>query len=85
VNELNEELMAMKEAYEELDAEKQLVTSELERRSIETSQNQTKPTIGMFLLFCITHCEIRLLVFQREYHRIHTNNRLKEYVLTYLL
>jgi chromosome segregation ATPase len=42
VNELNQELLAMKEAYEQLDAEKQ---------PVETDLNQAKQMIGMFVSF----------------------------------
>jgi len=51
VNELNQELMAMKEAYEELDREKQVLSNELEKRSFEIDQSETKQTIGILLLF----------------------------------
>ncbi len=52
VNELNQELLAMKEAYEELDREKQVLSNELEKRSFEIDQSETKQTIGILLLFC---------------------------------
>ena len=51
VNELNEELLAMKEAYDQLDAEKQLLTNELEKRSIESGRDQVRPSIGMFCCY----------------------------------
>ncbi len=36
VNELNQELLAMKEAYDQLDAEKQILMDELEKRPINS-------------------------------------------------
>ncbi len=36
VNELNQELLAMKEAYDELDAQKQVLMNELEKRPINS-------------------------------------------------
>ena len=51
VNELNQELLVMKEAYEQLDAEKQLLSNELDRRPLENGQSQGKQTIGILLLF----------------------------------
>ncbi len=53
VNELNQELLAMKEAYEQLDAEKQGLISELEKRSIGVDQEPVRQTIGMFSSFYI--------------------------------
>ncbi len=53
VNELNQELLAMKEAYEQLDAEKQGLTSELEKRSVAVDQEQARQTISTFLV-CYT-------------------------------
>ena len=46
VNELNQELLAMKEQYEQLDAEKQLLNNQLENRSVIINQEQDAPTIG---------------------------------------
>jgi len=50
VNELNQELLAMKEAYEQLDAEKQVWLSELEKRSVEVDGEEAKQVIGTFLI-----------------------------------
>ncbi len=51
VNELNQELLAMKEAYEQLDTENQGLISELEKRPIELDQEQPRQTFGMFSSF----------------------------------
>jgi hypothetical protein len=50
VNELNQELLAMKEAYNELDTEKQVLTNELEKQSAEMRAAQARQTFGMFLI-----------------------------------
>ena len=50
VNELNQELLALKEAYEQLDTEKQDLISELEQRSVQVDQ-KSKETIRMFFSF----------------------------------
>lgn len=55
VNELEQELLAMKEAYEQLDSEKQVLSSELEKRPVEIDRDQAKPSIGMFLVFCFLY------------------------------
>ena len=47
VNELNQELLAMKEAYDQLDTEKQALVDELEKRSVEIDQNEVKRITGM--------------------------------------
>jgi len=51
VNELNQELLAMKEAYEQLDTEKQGLINELEKRPVELDQEQPRQTFGMFSFF----------------------------------
>jgi hypothetical protein len=61
VNEVNQELLAMKEAYEQLDREKQVLANELEKRSFERDQNETKQTIGILLLFCLENEDIHFL------------------------
>jgi chromosome segregation ATPase len=50
VNELNQELLAMKEAYNELDTEKQVLANELEKQSAEMRAAQARQTFGMFLI-----------------------------------
>ncbi len=40
VNELNQELLAMKEAYEQADAEKQFLISELDKRPVDLDREQ---------------------------------------------
>ncbi len=52
VNELNQELLAMKEAYDQLDMEKQGLISELEKRPVEVDQDQVTRTTGMLSSFC---------------------------------
>jgi hypothetical protein len=37
----------LKEAYEQLDNEKQILASEIEKRSIETDQNEIKRITGI--------------------------------------
>ncbi len=51
VNELNQELLAMKEAYEQLDSEKQGLVNELEKRPLEVDRLQAEQTDGMVSLF----------------------------------
>jgi hypothetical protein len=53
INELDQELLAMKEAYEQLDAEKQVRLSELEKRPVEIDEEAAKQVIGMFPTFYI--------------------------------
>jgi hypothetical protein len=60
VNELNQELLAMKEAYDQLDNEKQFLVSELEKRSIEADRNELKPTTGML---CFSYIPLNCIVF----------------------
>jgi transketolase len=50
VNELTQELLAMKEAFNELDAEKQVLANELEKQSTELRAEQARQTFGMFLI-----------------------------------
>lgn len=47
VNELNQELEIMKKQCEEYDAQNQLLTNELEKRSAPTSERSFEPSIGM--------------------------------------
>lgn len=55
VNELNQELLTLKEAYEQLAAEKQDLVTELEKRSADTEQNQARETIGrVYMLLYMT-------------------------------
>jgi hypothetical protein len=55
INELNRELMAMKEAYDQLDDEKQQLADELQRR---TTELEGKRSIGML----VTRSAKRMLV-----------------------
>ncbi len=50
---MNQELLAMKEAYEQLDAEKQDLISELENRPVQVDQEPVRQIIGMFSSFFI--------------------------------
>jgi SMC interacting uncharacterized protein involved in chromosome segregation len=47
VNALNQELVAMKEAYDQVDREKQSLISELEKRPAGVDQDQVTRTAGM--------------------------------------
>jgi hypothetical protein len=80
VNELNQELLVMKEAYEQLDAEKQVLISQLEKQPVETDQEQARQTISMVLISRPSHKIIDFLLFQRKYHPIYSNNHLKKFV-----
>jgi len=80
VNELNQELLVMKEAYEQLDAEKQVLIGQLEKQPVETDQEQARQTISMVLISCPSHKIIDFLLFQRKYHPIYSNNHLKKFV-----
>jgi TolA-binding protein len=51
VNELNQQLFDMKGAYEQLDAEKQFLSIQLEKLSNQIGLNQVKQTTGRFLSF----------------------------------
>ena len=48
VNELNQELLVMKQAYDELDVENQRLTNELEKQPLQVDQQQVKQSVGMF-------------------------------------
>jgi len=41
----------MKEAYEQLDAEKQVLIGELEKRTVEIDKEPIRQTVGMFSSF----------------------------------
>jgi molecular chaperone GrpE (heat shock protein) len=49
VNELNQELLVIKEQCEQLDAEKEFLNRELEKRSADANQERVQQTIGKFL------------------------------------
>jgi hypothetical protein len=51
VNELNQELLAMKEAYDQLDTEKQDLITEFEKRLAQFDQDQETRTAGMLSSF----------------------------------
>ena len=51
VNELTQELLAMKEAYEQVDSEKQNLINELEKRPIAATQEQAEQPIGISIEF----------------------------------
>ncbi len=51
VNELNQKLLAMKEAYDQLDTEKQSLVNELEKRPAQVDQDQVTRTAGMLSSF----------------------------------
>jgi hypothetical protein len=51
VYDLNQKLLAMKEAYDQLDTEKQVLITELEKRPVEVAQAQVTRTTGMLCLF----------------------------------
>jgi len=53
VNELNQKLLAMKEAYEQVDSEKQVLIGELEKRPVKVEVEPITQTIGMFSSFYI--------------------------------
>jgi Fe2+ transport system protein B len=48
INELNQELLVMKQAYDEIDVENQRLTNELEKQPIQVDQQQVKQSVGMF-------------------------------------
>ena len=48
INELNQELLVMKQAYNELDVENQRLTNELEKQPLQVDQQQVKQSVGMF-------------------------------------
>jgi hypothetical protein len=62
VNELNQQLFGMKGAYEQLDVENQRLTNELEKLSVELNRDQSRQTIGMFILFYREYKEKKLAI-----------------------
>ncbi len=60
VKELNQELLALKEAFNQLDNEKQVLVSELEKRSIEGDAHKVKRTTGML---CFSYIKLKCIVF----------------------
>jgi hypothetical protein len=55
VEELNQKLLAMKEAYEQVDAEKQVLIGELEKRTVEINKEPIRQTVGMLSSFVAHH------------------------------
>ena len=57
VNELNQKLLTMKQAYDLIDNEKQVLVSELEQRAMDDDRNQIRRTTGMlgFFLALLNH------------------------------
>lgn len=53
IEELNQQLAEMKEAYNQLDTERENLLNELEKQSLVAEQNQTRPTAGIFLFHII--------------------------------
>jgi hypothetical protein len=51
INDLNQELLEIKEAYDQLDREKQDLITELENRPVQVDQNQVTRTAGTFFSF----------------------------------
>ena len=49
VNELNQELLVIKEQCEQLDAEKEFLNRELEKLSADVNQERVQQTIGKLL------------------------------------
>ena len=60
INELNQELLVMKQAYDELDVENQRFSSELEKKPAQVDQQQVKQSVGMFSI--LLH-NLRMLQF----------------------
>ena len=48
VDQLNQELVEMKDAYDQLETERQNLLDELQKQSIAVEQNQMRPITGMF-------------------------------------
>ena len=65
INELNQELLAMKEAYEELNAEKQLLNSQLEKQPAG-DQERVQQTIGQFTFLCFTRKRELYMFFRKS-------------------
>lgn len=69
IDQLSKELSNMKEQYEQLSADNQLLNSQLENRSLNIDHAQEEPVKGSFsILFCICHKIKSLNIF-----RIFTN------------
>lgn len=58
VNELNQKLLTMKQDYDLLDNEKQVLVSELEQRAMDDTRNQIKRTTGMHEIFSISELSV---------------------------
>ena len=55
IDELNQELLVMKKQCEDLDAEKQLLTDELQKRPVDIDRDHAEQTIRMILLLYNWH------------------------------
>ena len=55
LDELNHELSAIKEAYDQLDQQNQLLTDQLDQRSLLNQPQHSMQTFGMFSLPSISH------------------------------
>jgi hypothetical protein len=65
VNELNQKLLAMKEAYEQLDSEKQGLIDELEKRPVKVEEEPITQTIGNFSSFYLRVCDIVFCLLEK--------------------
>ena len=64
IDQLNQQLVEMKEAHNQLDTERQHLFNELQRRSAEAEQDQIRRTTGTFSSYTADQCLI--LVHFRE-------------------
>ena len=51
IDQLNQELLEMKEAYNQLDTERQNLLDELQKQSIAAEQDQMRRMTGIFLFY----------------------------------
>jgi len=66
VNELNQELLAIKEAYEQLDREKQGLIDELEKRPVEVDEEEAKQVISTTPFSYILVCDIIFCILEKD-------------------
>jgi hypothetical protein len=66
VNELNQELSVVKEAYDQLDADNQRLTNELENQFAVIDQKQLRQTIGMLIILFYMRLTHPILYFRKS-------------------
>ena len=75
IDKLNREVLEMKEAYNQLDAERQNLLSELDKQSLAADQNQMRTMTGIYSCFvlpskCIDFNYFRESIITKHVERI---------------